>query len=93
MNSVHPAFSKGSVLLFIIALASTVLLVIAGTGFAVYSNQHQVSAASQQWCDTLVLLTQNPVPEPADPKANPSREFSYQLYVKFRALEHKFGCR
>lgn len=89
----HPeSFAKKSVVLFIIAVVGIVLLVVAGTGFAVWSNQHQVSSASQQWCTTLDLLTRTPVPKPADPKGNPSRETAYELYADFMSLKRQFGC-
>lgn len=79
-------------ILFIAGVVSTVLLVAGGTAFAIWSNQHQVTTASRQWCTTLNLLTRTPVPKPADPKANPSREISYELYADFMNLRQQFGC-
>lgn len=52
---------------------------------AIENSQHQ-------WCDTLTLLTARPVPKPADPKANPSREQNYQFYETLVHLRDRFGC-
>jgi len=75
-------------------LIATLLLVIitsvaAGWGLTLW----ETSIQSHQWCDTLTLLTKNPVPKPADPQANPSRQQSYLLYSDFVKLRHKFGCQ
>jgi hypothetical protein len=52
----------------------------------------QVSSSDRQWCDTLALLTSQPVPKPADPAANPSRMQAYTLYSDFVMLRRNFGC-
>jgi len=88
----HPDFTRRSVILFIAGVVATVLLVSVGTVFAIWSNQRQVTSASQQWCTTLNLLTRTPVPKPADPKSNPSRETAYELYADFLSLRQQFGC-
>lgn len=88
----YESFTKRSVVLFIIGVVAVVALVIGGVSFAVLSNQHQVASSQQQWCDTLDLLTRTPVPKPADPKANPSREATYELYRDFVKLKDKFNC-
>ena len=51
-----------------------------------------VNQSNHRWCDTLVLLTARPVPKPADPAANPSREQSYVLYSDFVRLRRNLGC-
>lgn len=94
----HPLTRK-SVILFIAAVIITVVGVTTAAVFFFSSSQHQasivqhqVSAASQQWCTALDLLTKTPVPKPAAPGANPSRENGYELYVAFMKLRGQFGC-
>ena len=53
-----------------------------------YTNQ-----VVQHECSSLELLTSKPVPKPADPAANPSRETTYQFYVALLAWEHSDGCK
>ena len=52
----------------------------------------QVNSSQAKWCTTMDLLTAHPVPKPADPKSNPSREQIYQYYVTFRELRRNLGC-
>lgn len=47
----------------------------------------------QHECQALELLTTNPVPKPADPVANPSREITYQFYEALLFWEHADGCK
>lgn len=63
-------------------------LVVAGILYTGY----QVHRDEQQWCDTLSLLTSQPVQRPADPAANPSREQAYRYYTDFVTLREHFGC-
>jgi hypothetical protein len=81
------------VLLFIGSVVITVMLVLGGTAFAIWHGQNSLTANNLQWCTALTDLTKVPVPAPADPSKNPSREFSYRLYTDFKGLEEKFGCR
>lgn len=59
-------------------------------------NQAQIAtnqaASDQRWCATMNLLTGDPVAKPSDPKANPSRQASYLLYVDFIQLKSEFHC-
>lgn len=52
----------------------------------------QIAASNHRWCATLTLLTARPVPKPANPRANPSRENSYIFYADILDLRHRFGC-
>jgi hypothetical protein len=54
--------------------------------------RHQVQVGNHRWCATLHLLTAHPVPRPADPHANPSRENAYVFYVNLLQLRQQFGC-
>lgn len=71
-------------LLFVVA----VVLAVANLLF----TTHEVGSSNRQWCDTLTLLTAQPVPRPADPSANPSRMQTYTLYVDFVTLRKRLGC-
>jgi hypothetical protein len=62
-------------------------------GACLWFTTYQVSHSSRQWCDTLGLLTSQPVPRPADPAANPSRMQAYTLYADFVTLRNDFGCQ
>jgi hypothetical protein len=53
---------------------------------------HYVNAQNAKWCTTLNLLTAHPVPKPAHPSANPSREQAYVFYTDFRELRRSLGC-
>ena len=84
--------TRGAVILFIGAVAISVLLVVGATLAAVYQSAQSDASANRQWCSALDLLTATPVAAPTDPKANPSRVFAYDLYQDFRTIEIKFGC-
>lgn len=47
---------------------------------------------AEHGCQALELLTSVPVPKPADPKANPSRETTYEFYQALLYWEHTDGC-
>jgi hypothetical protein len=53
---------------------------------------HQVNASQHTWCQTLDLLTAQPVARPADPAANPSRVHAYQQYVALYDQGRRLGC-
>lgn len=72
-----------------VALAVLSLLLSAAS---VLFTVQEISANNRQWCDTMNLLTSQPVPRPADPAANPSREQAYTLYTDFATLRQRFGC-
>ena len=73
-------------------VALLVTLFLLSQGFNYWLTLHQIQQTSSQWCDTLDLLTQNKIPQPSDPAANPSREEAYQLYTDFMQLKGRFGC-
>lgn len=74
----------GVVALFLV-LGAGVVINFAITGYEVRHSQ-------QQWCTALGLLTAHPVPSPADPKANPSRENAYVYYRTFLDIRDRFSC-
>jgi hypothetical protein len=53
---------------------------------------NQVNTNNHKFCDLFNALLTTPVPKPADPKKDPSRERSYELYIKFQTLDRALGC-
>lgn len=50
------------------------------------NNEHK-------FCDVFdTLISSSPRPTPANPKTDPSRARSYEIYVKFVALDKSLGC-
>ena len=68
------------------------VLTLALSGANLFWTSYVVSRQAHDWCSTLDLLTARPVPRPASPEANPSREQSYILYADFLDLRHRLGC-
>jgi hypothetical protein len=56
------------------------------------SLEQYVQQYAQHGCQALDLLTSVPVPKPADPAANPSRETTYEFYLALLYWEHADGC-
>src|SRR6185437_8577040 len=69
-----------------------VLIVAVLTGASLVQNARTIRADDQKWCAAMTLLTERPVPKPADPAANPSREQTYRFYMTFVELKHSLGC-
>jgi len=69
-----------------------VLLVAVLTGASLVQNARAVTSDDHKWCAAMMLLTEHPVPKPADPKANPSREQTYRFYETFVTLKRSLGC-
>lgn len=53
----------------------------------------QQRESDHQFCDVFNALVATPVHKPADPKKDPTRERSYEIYVKFVKLDRNLGCR
>jgi hypothetical protein len=68
------------------------VLTFALAGANLLFTAQKVRDSDRQWCSTLTLLTSRPVPKPAEPKANPSREQAFVLYSDFVQLRHRLGC-
>lgn len=75
-----------------VASALIVLMLVAAVGGSYFLGLHAISQSQHKWCTTLALLTEQQVPRPADPKANPSRENAWLFYVHLKELERGFGC-
>lgn len=76
------------------ALAAVLLcvLLLAAVGGSYALSEWTVSRNDRQWCETLDLLTSQPVPKPSDPAANPSRLGQWRLYEDFLHVRDQFGC-
>jgi hypothetical protein len=46
----------------------------------------------RKFCDVTKAFIAKPVPQPADPHKNPSREQTYIWYERFLTLNHELGC-
>jgi hypothetical protein len=55
-----------------------------GVWFTITTEQHA--------CQALDLIVAHPVPKPADPLANPSREANYQFYQAILLWHNQNGC-
>lgn len=78
------------------AEVKALIAVVIGFVLCIASNQIltvvNIRQNDRQWCQTLVLLTRHPIPRPADPKANPSREANYEVYTALYQLKVRFHC-
>lgn len=72
-----------------VVLAAMALLLSAGN---LLFTTHEVSTNNRKFCQVVNATTAVPVAKPADPGANPSRETSYEWYLRFAALGRSLGC-
>jgi hypothetical protein len=72
-----------------IVLVIISLLLSAGTFFAglVHSDDE-----GRKFCDIVSTIATKPIEKPADPVADPSRERSFVIYMKFKHLDRSLGC-
>lgn len=61
-------------------------------GLSILFTVHYVAASNHKFCQVISGVTAVPVPRPADPAANPSREKQFELYEQFVSLGHSLGC-
>ncbi len=73
-------------------VAWLVVLIVLGSGANLLWTSHAIQQNNHNWCDALSLLTRRPVPRPADPATNPSREGQYEFYLTLVVLKHRQGC-
>ena len=60
--------------------------------FSLFIVTHEIARNNQKFCAVVTGLT-IPVPKPANPASNPSREHQYIGYLKVVKLGHDLGCR
>jgi hypothetical protein len=75
---------RGYVVLVLISL-------IFSAGVFMINNQQQ-KQDEQKFCQLLDASLSVPVPRPANPAANPSRQRAFELYMKAVRLDHSLGC-
>jgi hypothetical protein len=76
---------RGYIILVLISVFLSGIVVVYGT--------IQQDANDHKFCDLFnTLVVAKPIPKPANPKTDPSRARSYDIYVKFRALDRSLGC-
>lgn len=74
--------------------AVVVLFLIASlTGAGnLFWTAHEISGNNHKFCQVVTGVTSVPVPRPANPAANPSRETSWEWYERFADLGRSLGC-
>jgi hypothetical protein len=73
-------------------IASQLRASIASQQTQTKSLELYVQQYAQHGCQALELLASKPVPKPADPAKNPSRETTYEFYEAILYWEHADGC-
>ena len=73
---------------FVVLAAFMVILTVAAGGFTIVQDH----ILEHKFCQLVDASIQNPVPKPANPKANPSRETNYEDYVIVLNLDRSLGC-
>ena len=71
----------------ILALIS---LALSGTSAAI--SQRAISSSDHKFCDVVSSFIAKPVLKPSNPSADPSREQSYEWYIRFAKLDKSLGC-
>ena len=59
---------------------------------AVMVSLNAISDSNHKWCQIVDTITATPIPKPANPDANPSRERSWEFYIQFVELKRSLGC-
>ncbi len=72
-----------------VVIALLMLLLSAGN---LLFTVHYVGDANRKFCQVITGVTSVPVPKPADPAGNPSREKQFELYEQFVSLGRSLGC-
>lgn len=77
-------WQQAAVFLFVLSFA------LSGAGLL--WTAHVSAADDRKFCGVVTGVTSVRVPQPANPKANPSRETSWQWYERFVRLSRDLGC-
>lgn len=83
--------SRGTKYALTICIALSLL--VTAVALSIAMSTWQINRSQREWCDALNVLTSQPVPAPANPAQNPSREAAYRLYEDFVQVKQEFGCR
>jgi hypothetical protein len=79
-------------------IAAALLIALTAAAFAgdylvaTWRADQAVRQSEQVLCGIVNLVTASPVPAPADPSANPSRESSYRFYEAFVTVGRQYHC-
>jgi hypothetical protein len=73
---------------YVVLVLISVFLSLASTVFAV----HRADQDGKKFCDIIGAAIAKPVPQPKDPKKDPSRERAYEYYLRFKTLDQRLGC-
>lgn len=66
-----------------------ILVVVLAVGGADWWHTIQ---EGRYFCAVVTAATAHPIPRPADPAANPSRENAFEFYEDFVQLGGRLGC-
>lgn len=81
-----------------VVIAVSVIMAVVAAGLiadyavATWRADEAVRNSQQVLCGIVDLVTASPVPQPADPRANPSRETSYRFYQAFVTVGREYRC-
>ncbi|MGH3402016.1 MAG: hypothetical protein ACRDRJ_05765 [Streptosporangiaceae bacterium] len=87
---------RAIVFLFALGIAigvANLLFTVTTSGHDNQLWQEAVAASDHKFCAVVTGFTAQPVPKPADPAANPSREQNYQWFERFVRLGRSLGCK
>lgn len=73
-------------------LAVLGVCLLAAAGIPIGYATWYVESYARHSCQALEILTATPVPRPADPAADPSREQTWRFYQGLVYWEHADGC-
>ena len=73
---------------FLVLVGMSVVLAV----FATLMTLYEIGQNNHKFCQIIHTASVNPAPKPVNPKANPSRERSYQGYIQFVNLGRSLGC-
>lgn len=74
---------------------SFIFLVVLSFALAIGAALISLSAVNDsqhKWCQVVNTIVAIPVPQPANPKADPSRQRAWEFYTEFVILKRSLGC-
>jgi hypothetical protein len=77
---------------FFVSAALLAVMVVGAQAGSYLLSLHALRQSQAQLCTVFEDLTADPVPRPADPAANPSRERQYRWYLILRHVERGYQC-
>jgi hypothetical protein len=83
IRRIHPLKWWVSIACVLMVFAMVVPIGV-GIWFTIQQERHA--------CQALDLIVAHPIPKPADPTTNPSREANYQFYQAILTWHNQNGC-